>query len=173
MGANYIKAKFEEDNEAFKVRRLRDITEEQFKMACVAAMTEKQEIRCFAGIPSSNDFILWQGKKKGLVQVRSWSGMLSLFIVSEGGAWLTSSHIDGPGAEEVLEEAWRQFLRAKPFISKSFDKAFKTAEVDMWAKNNSEWARVTQKWFKLMEDYFEEVNEDGREGTDQEGQPDR
>lgn len=160
MGVNYIKAKWEDDNEAFKVKRLKDITEDHFKMACVAAMTEKQEIRCFAGIPSSNEYTLYEGKGKSLVQVRSWSGMLSLHIVSAGGTWLESCHIDGPGAEEVLDEAWRIFLRAKPMINKTFDKAFKPAEVDMYATNNTEWAGVTSKFFKLMTEYFEEVNAD-------------
>lgn len=160
MGANYIKAKYEEDNEVFRVRRLKDITEDHFKMACVAAMTEKQEIRCFAGIPSSNEYVLYAEKGKSLVQIRSWSGMLSLHIVSEGGTWIDSSHIEGPGAEEVLDEAWRRFLRAKPFINKTFDKSFKPAEIDMTSANNTEWANVTAKFFELMNDYFKEVSTD-------------
>lgn len=160
MTFNYIKAEYEEENEMFRCRRLKDITEDHFKMACVAAMTEKQEIRCFAGIPTSNDYTLYSGRGKSLVEVRSWSGMLTLHIVSEGGTWLDSGHVDGPGAEEVLDEAWRRFLRAKPHIHKTFAKAFKKAEIDLAALNNSEWAKVTARYFDLIGDYLKEVSED-------------
>lgn len=162
MSMNYIKACMEDDNTVFKVNRLKDLTEDLFKMACVAAMTEKTEIRCFAGIPTSSEFILWEGRKKGLVQVRSWSGMLSLLIVSEGGTWLESSHIEGPDAEEVLDEAWKHFQRARPFITKTFNKAFKKAELQL-EENNSRWLDVTRKYFELIEEYFREMNgeEDG------------
>lgn len=159
MTINYIKACMEDDNTVFKVNRLKDLTEDHFKMACMAAMTEKTEIRCFAGISTSSDLILYEGRKKARVEVSSWSGMLTLFIVSEGGTWIESSHIEGPDAEEVLDEAWKHYQRARPFITKTFDKAFKKAEPNL-DENNSRWMEVTLKYYKLIEDYFREMNGD-------------
>jgi hypothetical protein len=88
--------------------------------------------------------------------------MLSLHIVSEGGTWLESSHIEGPDAEEVLDEAWKHFQRARPFITKTFNKAFKKAELQL-EESNSRWLDVTRKYFELIEEYFREMNgeEDG------------
>lgn len=157
---NYVKACLENDNDAFKVSRLKDITEDHFKMACVAAMTTKTEVRCFAGIPTSDEFTLYEGRKEALVQVRSWSGMLSLFIRSEGGTWIESSHIEGPDPEEVLDEAWKHFKRARPLIGKTYEKAFKKAELDL-DKENTKWLDVTNHFYQLIEDYFKEMNEDG------------
>ncbi len=158
MAVNFVKGSIDEDNTIFKVNRLKDITEELFKMACVAAMTEKTEVRCLAGFPSSNDFILYEGRKNAIVKVRNWSGMLTLHIVSEGGTWIESSHIEGPDPEEVLDEAWKHFKRAKPFITKTFDKAFKKAELHP-EESNTRWLEVTWKYYKQIEDYFKEIPE--------------
>lgn len=115
-------------NETFLVDSLNDITEEHFKAACVAAMSTDEELRGLLGVPCGEDMALYYGKDEALVYVRNWSHMLTLFIRTESGTWLDSSHIDGMGVEGVLDEAWRRFCVAKPYIKKRPEKAFKQIE---------------------------------------------
>ena len=49
-------------NELFKVDKLDDLTREHFSMACVAAMTEEEELRGLLGVPCGDEYLLWAEK---------------------------------------------------------------------------------------------------------------
>ena len=133
-------------NDIFLKDSLDEITEKHFKATCVAAMSDQPELKGLLGVPCGDDYYLYSGKGKSLVYVSNWSNMLSLHIVTEGGTWLVSSHIDGRSVEEVLEEAWRQFLSAKPFIKTSPEKAFRPVKFS---------EGTGQRWMKWTEEYME------------------
>ena len=118
------------ENEWFRVDSLDEITREHFGMTCVAAMRAQPEIRGLLGIESGDDFVLWRGEGFSSVQVRNWSGMLTLLIISKNGTWLTSDHIEGMGGEAVIDEAYRRFEVARPYINKELPKAFAPAELN-------------------------------------------
>lgn len=111
-------------NEIFKVDSIAEITKEHFTMACVAAMAQEEELKGMLGVPCGDDFLLYSGPGKSIVEVRNWSHMLSLHVVSKSGKWIVSSHIEGMGAEGVIEEAWRQFESARPYIKTEARRAF-------------------------------------------------
>lgn len=140
-------------NELFKVDKLDDLTREHFSMACVAAMTEEEELRGLLGVPCGDDYLLWAGEGSAKVEVRNWSRMLTLFIVSKNGTWLTSDHIDGMGAEAVIDEAYRRFTVAKPYIEHELEKAFtpvklKEGAVKSWTENVEAYARKVKDFVK-------------------------
>ena len=109
-------------NELFRVEKLEEITKEHFALACVAAMSEDEELKGLLGVPCGSDYLLYQGKGKSSVKVRNWSRMLELHVVSESGTWLVSSHIDGRGIDGVIDEAYRQLESAMPYIKKQCKK---------------------------------------------------
>lgn len=138
-------------SEAFKVDSLGEITLDHFSMACVAAMAEEEEDRGILGVPCGcSEYILYEGPGKSLVQLRNWSHMLSLHIVSKSGKWLVSSHIEGMGVRQVIGEAYRQFCQAKPFIRKDCERAFQDVELTEGRKS---------RWLKNIEVDLEEVRE--------------
>ena len=137
-------------NEIFKVDSLNEITKEHFKMACVAAMSEQPELRGILGVPGSDDYILYAGEGQALVNVRNWSRMLTLLIVSKNGTWLTSDHIDGMGCEEVIDEAYRRFKTAKPYIEKELSKAFASSELKPGTES---------RWLKTANEYFQKIEQ--------------
>lgn len=140
-----------EYNEAFKVDSLDEITQEHFTMACVAAMAEEEEGFGILGAPCGcSEYILYEGPGESLVQLRNWSHMLSLHIVSKSGKWLVSSHIEGMGVRQVIGEAYRQFCQAKPFIRKDCERAFQDMELTDGRKS---------RWLKNVEVDMEEVRE--------------
>lgn len=97
------------------VENLDDITERLFKMACLEAMQKSIVEKGLLKVPCTEEVVIYQLGDE-LVQVRAWSKMLSLFIVSASGTWLVDSHIDGRGAVGNINEAWRQFEAARPYI---------------------------------------------------------
>lgn len=121
-------------NETFLCDSLDEITEEHFKSACVVAMSSEEILKGLLEVNCSDEFVLYIGKEEALVYVRNWSGMLSLFIRSESGTWIDSSHIDGMGVDGVLEEAWQRFLTAKTFVKTRPEKAFKQMELENGTK---------------------------------------
>lgn len=152
-------------NDLFKVDSLNDITPEHFKLACIAAMAQPEEIKCLLGIPTGDDFVLYEGKNKAYVYVRNWSGMLTLFIQSENGTWLTSDHIEGMGIDGVIDEAYRRFTVAKPFIKKkNIEKAFKETQLAEGAC--SRWLQGTEEYMKKIHDFLKAQEELGYESVD-------
>ena len=142
------------ENELFRVDSLDEITREHFGMTCVAAMRAQPEIRGLVGIESGDDFVLWRGEGFSSVQVRNWSGMLTLLIISKNGTWLTSDHIEGMGSEAVIDEAYRRFEVARPYINKELHKAFAPVELNegairRWMENSEEYMLKIKK---LMEE---------------------
>ena len=76
-----------------------------------------------------------------------------MFIVSKNGTWLTSDHIDGMGAEAVIDEAYRRFTVAKPYIEHELEKAFtpvklKEGAVKSWTENVEAYARKVKDFVK-------------------------
>lgn len=142
------------ENELFRMDSLNEITREHFGMACVAAMSTQPEIRCLLGIESSDDFTLWRGEGSAKVQVRNWGGMLTLLIVSKNGTWLTSDHIEGMGGEAVIDEAYRRFEVAKPYIKKELHKAFAPVELKEGAV--SRWLKGSEEYLLKIKEFMEE-----------------
>lgn len=140
-----------EFNEIFKVDSLGEITLEHFSMACIAAMSDEEELKGLLGVPcSASEFVLYEGPGDAFVKIRNWSHMLSLHIVSKSGRWLVSSHIDGMGVRQVIGEAYRQFEQAKKFIKKDCKRAFEDMEITEGKKS---------RWLKGLETDLEEVRE--------------
>ena len=142
-------------NELFRVDSLDEITHEHFTMACVAAMSETEELVGLLGVPCGSDYILYEGKDKALVYVRNWSHMLTLFIQSRNGTWLTSDHIEGMGIEAVINEAYRRFITAKPYINTNCERAFK--EVKLSEGTCSRWLEYTEDIMKKIREYVKET----------------
>lgn len=143
-------------NETFKVDSLNEITKRHFKMACVAAMSEQPELRGILGVPGSDDYILYAGEEQALVSVRNWSRMLTLLIVSKNGTWLTSDHIDGMGCKKVIDEAYRRFKTAKPYIEKELSKAFDSSALKPGTE--SRWLKTAKEYFQKIEQYVKNRN---------------
>lgn len=143
-------------NKAFLVETLNEITEKHFKATCVAAMSDSEELKGLLGVPCGDDFYLYEGRDKALVYVRNWSRMLSLHIVSESGTWLVSSHIEGRGVDGILEEAWRQFLVAKPYIKTYPEKAFKPLELSKGS--SARWMQWTEEYMDFIRDHINVYN---------------
>ena len=134
-----------EINEQFRVETLDEITKEHFEMACIAAMSEDEELCGLLGVPCSSEFVLYEGRGNAIVRVRNWSRHLSLHIVSRNGTWLNSDHIDGMGIEETIAEAYRRFLVAKPYINKECERAFQDMELAEGTK---------MRWLRGCEEYM-------------------
>lgn len=140
-----------EYNEMFRVDSLEELTQEHFSMACIAAMADKEELKGLLGVPcSASEFVLYEGPGESFVEVRNWSHMLSLHIVSKSGRWLVSSHIDGMGVRQVIGEAYRQFEQAKKFIKKDCKRAFRDVEITEGKKG---------RWLEGLEPDLERVRE--------------
>ena len=105
------------------VDNLDDITETVFKMACLEAMQRPIVEKGLLRVPCTNEIVIYQSGYE-LVKVRAWSKMLSLFISGASGTWLVDSHIDGRGAVGNINEAWRQFQSAKPYIDEFYAPAY-------------------------------------------------
>ena len=110
-------------NKLYKVDKLDDLSREHFGMACTAAMAEEAELRGLLEVPCGDDYLLWSGKGSARVEVSNWNRMLTLFVVSKNGTWLTSDHINGMDAEAVIDEAYRRFTVAKPYIEQELREA--------------------------------------------------
>lgn len=143
-------------NELFKVDRLDDITREHFGMACVAAMSEEEELRGLLGIPTSSEYTLWTDGGKAKVEIRNWSRMLSMLIVSKNGTWLNSDHIDGMGAEAVIDEAYRRFMVAKPYIEKDLERAFSAGKLKEGAERR--WVDNGAAYIERMKEFAKEAD---------------
>lgn len=139
-------------NELFKVDKLSKITRKHFRMACFAAMNGCAELKGLLGVPCGDDYILYSGEGKATVQVRNYSGMLALHIVSKNGTWLISGYIDGMDAKNVIREAYRQFRRARPYIDKELWRAFDLKIADgasaRWMNRVAEIEKKTAKYVK-------------------------
>ena len=143
-------------NDLFKVDKLDDITREHFGMACVAAMSEKEELRGLLGIPTSSEYTLWTDGGKAKVEIRNWSRMLSMLIVSKNGTWLTSDHIDGMEAEAVIDEAYRRFMAAKPYIEKDLEKSFSAGKLKEGTEGR--WLENGVAYIQRMKEFAEEAD---------------
>ena len=144
-------------NELFRVDSLDEITEEHFEMACVAAMSEQEELKGLLGVPCGDDYLLYLGKDKAMITVRNWSHMLSLHITSRSGIWLTCDHIEGMGVDGVIAEEYRRFLVAKPYINKKCDRAFK--EVELSEGSPARWMDYTEGIMQKIRRYIAETQE--------------
>ena len=142
-------------NELFRVDSLDEITYDHFEMACIAAMSESEELKGLLGVPCGTDYLLYQGKGKAQITVRNWSHMLSLHITSRSGLWLTCDHIEGMGVNGVIEEAYRRFEVAKPYINKNAERAFK--EVELSEGSASRWIEYTEGVMQKIRKYLEET----------------
>lgn len=111
-------------NEFFRVSSLDEITKEHFAKACAAVMEAEEKPQGKFKVPCGEDYLLWEGEGMALVQLCNWCHMLTLLIVSKNGTWLTSDHIDGMGSEAVIDEAYRRFMAAKPYIEQELSHAF-------------------------------------------------
>lgn len=135
-------------SEIFKVETLDEITSEHFKAACVAAMAEEAEMKGLLGVPVSGEYVIWKGKEKGKVKVRNYCHMLELIVAAENGFWLTEGCIDGMGAEAVLDEAYRRFLIAKPYIEQKPEHSFEPTK--MKEGTEKEWLETAKKYIDEM-----------------------
>lgn len=137
------------ENDLFRVDSIDEITFEYFKTACIACMSEEEELAGLLGVPCGSDFILYEGKGKAHIHVRNWSHMLSLHVVSESGTWLVSSHFDGMGVDGTIEAAWTMFNIAKPLIRKKTERAFK--EVELSEGTRGRWLESCSEYYKKIE----------------------
>jgi len=140
-------------NDTFLVHDLSEITFKHFRMACIACMAQDRELCGLLAIPCSDDYFLYRGNDEACVKVRNWSNMLELHIVSESGTWLVSSHIDGRGVNGVVDEAYRKYRSALPYIEQKVTKAFvdeKLAEgaVRKWSETSAEVIEEIKRYIK-------------------------
>lgn len=145
-------------NELFRVDSLDEITYDHFEMACVAAMSQSPESIGLLGVPCSDDYVLYEGKGESYVDVRNWSNMLSLHVVSKSGTWLCSDHIEGMGIDGTIKEAYRRFEVVKPFINKNCQKAF--APMELAEGTTTRWLEYTEDVMKRVREYVKETEKD-------------
>ena len=137
-------------DELFKVNDLNHLTFKHFKIACIAAMAQPEELKGIIGMPCGAEYLLYRGEGKSLITVRNWGHMLSLHIQSASGIWIASDHIEGMGLDGVIQEAYRRVMVAKPYIDTLAKRAFGNHSLSVDAISN--WLNEYSDKFKNKED---------------------
>ena len=103
-------------NYKYKVDTQDELTFKNFSLACMSAMTEDTHTAGILGLPTSSTYVLF-AEGRSSVCVRNWSNMLSLSVCDAAGHWLINSHVDGYAIDDMIRDAWSQYLNISHLVT--------------------------------------------------------